>query len=197
MLINARHAGELRLAHTVLFKNVSARRQYWRKIFSSECLVWSSDNWLHHLTIDNEYFWKVLLAVPYDMWRLRYVFPSITLTRCFTFTHTCVVSAYPLTLAWLANSIPRPPAKRSAAIGLANGFGNLGTLYVVIVSPSICFIDDLLTARGLIFGDQAGAPSITSRWLLESVDLHLRVPSVWVCVSFQLDVLHSNTDGTR
>ncbi|KAG9312027.1 major facilitator superfamily domain-containing protein [Chiua virens] len=35
---------------------------------------------------------------------------------------------FTLTLVWVANAIPRPPAKRSAAIGLVNGFGNLGNL---------------------------------------------------------------------
>ncbi|KAJ7052049.1 major facilitator superfamily domain-containing protein [Mycena amicta] len=33
-----------------------------------------------------------------------------------------------MTLVWVSNSIPRPPAKRAAAIGIANGMGNLGTL---------------------------------------------------------------------
>ncbi|KAN0081222.1 Major facilitator superfamily domain containing protein [Tylopilus felleus] len=33
-----------------------------------------------------------------------------------------------LTLVWVANAFPRPPAKRSAAIGLVNGFGTLGNL---------------------------------------------------------------------
>ncbi|KAI0753066.1 MFS general substrate transporter [Daedaleopsis nitida] len=33
-----------------------------------------------------------------------------------------------LTLAWLSNAVPRPPAKRSAAIGIVNGFGNIGAL---------------------------------------------------------------------
>ncbi|KAJ6578094.1 major facilitator superfamily domain-containing protein [Mycena capillaripes] len=33
-----------------------------------------------------------------------------------------------MTLVWASNSIPRPPAKRAAAIGIANGVGNLGTL---------------------------------------------------------------------
>ena len=35
-----------------------------------------------------------------------------------------------LSLVWVANVIPRPPAKRSAAIAIVNGCGNLGTLYV-------------------------------------------------------------------
>ncbi|KAJ7784442.1 MFS general substrate transporter [Mycena metata] len=33
-----------------------------------------------------------------------------------------------MTLAWVSNVIPRPPAKRAAAIGIVNGVGNLGTL---------------------------------------------------------------------
>ncbi|KIK44000.1 hypothetical protein CY34DRAFT_11384 [Suillus luteus UH-Slu-Lm8-n1] len=33
---------------------------------------------------------------------------------------------FTLTLVWVANAIPRPPAKRSVAMDLVNGFGNLG-----------------------------------------------------------------------
>ncbi|KAJ7643677.1 MFS general substrate transporter [Roridomyces roridus] len=33
-----------------------------------------------------------------------------------------------LTLVWVANVVPRPPAKRAAAIGIVNGLGNLGNL---------------------------------------------------------------------
>ncbi|KAG2366718.1 major facilitator superfamily domain-containing protein [Suillus spraguei] len=35
---------------------------------------------------------------------------------------------FALTLTWVSNAIPRPPAKRSVAMGLVNGFGNLGNL---------------------------------------------------------------------
>lgn len=42
-----------------------------------------------------------------------------------------VISGFALTAVWVSNAIPRPPAKRSAAIGLVNGFGNLGNLCVV------------------------------------------------------------------
>ncbi|KJA20090.1 hypothetical protein HYPSUDRAFT_838942 [Hypholoma sublateritium FD-334 SS-4] len=37
-------------------------------------------------------------------------------------------AGYGLTLVWVANSIPRPPAKRAAAIAVVNAVGNLGTL---------------------------------------------------------------------
>lgn len=29
---------------------------------------------------------------------------------------------------WVSNAIPRPPTKRAAAIGIVNGFGNIGNL---------------------------------------------------------------------
>ncbi|RDX53994.1 MFS general substrate transporter [Lentinus brumalis] len=37
-------------------------------------------------------------------------------------------AGHALTLVWLANAIPRPPAKRSAAIALANAGGNIGAM---------------------------------------------------------------------
>jgi len=38
------------------------------------------------------------------------------------------VTGVPLWTVWVANTVPRPPAKRAAAIGLTNGFGNIGYL---------------------------------------------------------------------
>ncbi|KAI0629055.1 MFS general substrate transporter [Trametes polyzona] len=37
-------------------------------------------------------------------------------------------AGFALTAVWVSNAIPRPPAKRAAAIGIVNGFGNLGNL---------------------------------------------------------------------
>ncbi|KIP05239.1 hypothetical protein PHLGIDRAFT_25186 [Phlebiopsis gigantea 11061_1 CR5-6] len=37
-------------------------------------------------------------------------------------------AGFALLLVWTSNAIPRPPAKRAAAIGIVNGFGNLGNL---------------------------------------------------------------------
>ncbi|CCM04646.1 uncharacterized protein FIBRA_06830 [Fibroporia radiculosa] len=37
-------------------------------------------------------------------------------------------AGFALTCVWVANAVPRPPAKRSAAIGIVNGFGNIGNL---------------------------------------------------------------------
>lgn len=44
------------------------------------------------------------------------------------FLMTTGYCGFTLTLVWVANAIPRPPAKRSVAMGLVNGFGNLGNL---------------------------------------------------------------------
>lgn len=51
---------------------------------------------------------EVFVRVPYDAWLL----------------------------VWVSNAVLRPTAKRSAAMGIVNGFGNLGNLYVVI--PIVC-----------------------------------------------------------
>ncbi|KAJ1299809.1 hypothetical protein OPQ81_000708 [Rhizoctonia solani] len=37
-------------------------------------------------------------------------------------------AGFALTLVWVSNAVPRPPAKRAAAIGIINGFGNVGNL---------------------------------------------------------------------
>ncbi|KAH9834215.1 MFS general substrate transporter [Rhodofomes roseus] len=44
------------------------------------------------------------------------------------FLMACGYAGFALTAVWVSNAIPRPPAKRSAAIGLVNGFGNIGNL---------------------------------------------------------------------
>ena len=40
-------------------------------------------------------------------------------------------SGYAVTLVWLANTVPRLPAKRSAAIAIVSGFGNTGIMCVL------------------------------------------------------------------
>ncbi|EEB99834.1 hypothetical protein MPER_00387, partial [Moniliophthora perniciosa FA553] len=37
-------------------------------------------------------------------------------------------AGFSMTLVWVANALPRPPAKRAAAIAIVNGVGNLGNL---------------------------------------------------------------------
>ncbi|KAK0469810.1 MFS general substrate transporter [Desarmillaria tabescens] len=44
------------------------------------------------------------------------------------FFMACGLVGTSITIVWVSNSIPRPPAKRAAAIGMVNGVGNLGSL---------------------------------------------------------------------
>ncbi|KAI0759993.1 MFS general substrate transporter [Trametes elegans] len=44
------------------------------------------------------------------------------------FLMACGYCGFALTAVWVSNAVPRPPAKRAAAIGIVNGFGNLGNL---------------------------------------------------------------------
>ncbi|KAI0055451.1 MFS general substrate transporter [Artomyces pyxidatus] len=44
------------------------------------------------------------------------------------FLMACGYCGFALTLVWVSNAVPRPPAKRAAAIGIVNGFGNIGNL---------------------------------------------------------------------
>ncbi|KAI0359688.1 MFS general substrate transporter [Trametes cingulata] len=44
------------------------------------------------------------------------------------FLMACGYAGFALTAVWVSNAVPRPPAKRAAAIGIVNGFGNLGNL---------------------------------------------------------------------
>lgn len=56
-------------------------------------------------------------------------FTGIMSPRCgLLLSYIYVSPAYPIIFVWVPNAIPRPPAKRSAAIGLVNGLGSLGLL---------------------------------------------------------------------
>lgn len=50
---------------------------------------------------------------------------------CYSLSHAELMLGFALTAVWVANAIPRPPAKRSAAIGIVNGIGNIGNLYAL------------------------------------------------------------------
>lgn len=71
---------------------------------------------------------------------------------------------FALTAVWVANAIPRPPAKRSAAIGIVNGIGNMGNLYVSR-HDFLCFSDmthySLVLVLARIRGSPSGGPTIT------------------------------------
>ncbi|KAI0753050.1 MFS general substrate transporter [Daedaleopsis nitida] len=63
---------------------------------------------------------------------LAYIIGTTTMSisgRYFAmFLMACGYAGFALTLVWVSNAVPRPPAKRSAAMGIVNGFGNLGNL---------------------------------------------------------------------
>ncbi|EEB99807.1 hypothetical protein MPER_00417, partial [Moniliophthora perniciosa FA553] len=42
------------------------------------------------------------------------------------FFMACGYVGFSMTLVWVSNILPRPPAKRAAAIGIVNGCGNIG-----------------------------------------------------------------------
>jgi len=44
------------------------------------------------------------------------------------FLMACGYAGFAMTLVWVSNAVPRPPAKRAAAIGIVNGCGNLGNV---------------------------------------------------------------------
>ncbi|KXN84326.1 hypothetical protein AN958_12741 [Leucoagaricus sp. SymC.cos] len=44
------------------------------------------------------------------------------------FLMACGYAGFAMTLVWVSNAVPRPPAKRAAAMAIVNGCGNLGNL---------------------------------------------------------------------
>lgn len=64
------------------------------------------------------------LLVPQYPFSYRYTDTS----RIGKFLMAIGYAGFALTAVWVSNAIPRPPAKRAAAIGIVNGFGNLGNL---------------------------------------------------------------------
>ncbi|KAG9312026.1 major facilitator superfamily domain-containing protein [Chiua virens] len=95
-------------------------------IFASICCVvnaWNCDRTgerYFHLAV---WWWTILVG---------YIIALTTMStggRYFSlFLMTTGYCGYALTLNWVSNTITRPPAKRSAALGLVNGVGNLGNL---------------------------------------------------------------------
>ncbi|KAG1861892.1 major facilitator superfamily domain-containing protein [Suillus tomentosus] len=95
-------------------------------IFTSVCCVlsaWHADRSGERFFHIAGWWWVVIIG---------YVISLCTMAtggRYFSlFLMTSGYCGFALTLTWVANAIPRPPAKRAAAIGLVNGFGNLGNL---------------------------------------------------------------------
>ena len=99
--------------------------------------------------------------------------------RC---SKTCQ-SGSALTLNWVSNVIPRPPAKRSAAMGLVNGIGNVGSVCVFSFRVQILLKEDNWTPSvwDHTYGKQNGVRGTISRW---SSRFALSCsPASWVSVS--------------
>ncbi|KAI0741207.1 MFS general substrate transporter [Earliella scabrosa] len=72
------------------------------------------------------------LAVPWWGVIVAYIIGTTTMSIAGRYIAMFLMASgyagFALTLVWVSNAIPRPPAKRSAAMGVVNGFGNLGNL---------------------------------------------------------------------
>jgi len=95
-------------------------------IFASACCVlnaWHADKTGERFFHIASWWWVVIAG---------YIISLCTMAtggRYFSlFLMTTGYCGFALTLAWVSNAVPRPPAKRSVAMGLVNGFGNLGNM---------------------------------------------------------------------
>ncbi|KAJ7064314.1 MFS general substrate transporter [Mycena amicta] len=95
-------------------------------IFSSLlcCLnAWDADRTGERFFHTTRLWWIVIIGYIISL------STSNTGARYFSmFLMACGHAAFPMTAAWVSNVIPRPPAKRAAAIGIVNGIGNIGNL---------------------------------------------------------------------
>ncbi|KAI9459750.1 major facilitator superfamily domain-containing protein [Boletus coccyginus] len=95
-------------------------------IFASLCCIinaWNCDRTGERYFHMAAWWWVAILG---------YIISLATMSmggRYFSlFLMTSGFAGYALTLNWVSNSIPRPPAKRSVAMGLVNGVGGLGSI---------------------------------------------------------------------
>jgi MFS family permease len=95
-------------------------------IFASICTLigaWHSDKTGELFFHQTAWWWVVMVGYIISLSTMA------TAGRYFSlFLMTTGYCGFTLTLVWVANAIPRPPAKRSVAMGLVNGFGNLGNV---------------------------------------------------------------------
>lgn len=95
-------------------------------IFASICTLigaWHADKTGELFFHQTAWWWVVMVGYVISLSTMA------TAGRYFSlFLMTTGYCGFTLTLVWVANAIPRPPAKRSVAMGLVNGFGNLGNV---------------------------------------------------------------------
>ncbi|KAG1817977.1 major facilitator superfamily domain-containing protein [Suillus subaureus] len=141
-------------------------------IFASICCVlgaWHADRSGERFFHIAGWWWVVILG---------YIISLSTMAtggRYFSlFLMTTGYCGFALTLTWVANAIPRPPAKRSVAMGLVNGFGNLGNLmgsYVWKASWGPQYHQSMIIALcSLVLST---ALSVLIRWMLIKENKHM------------------------
>ena len=104
---NARHAGKPRTCWNLL----------------CDFFIWWSD-------VTGERFWHITMWLWVVV--VGYIIAQVTMSvggryvSLFLLASGYVGSS--MVLVWVSSSVPRPPSKRAAGIGIVNGFGNLGNL---------------------------------------------------------------------
>ncbi|KAF5385673.1 hypothetical protein D9757_005545 [Collybiopsis confluens] len=88
------------------------------------CLnAWHADRTGERFFHQSAWWWGVMLAYIISL------STSNVGARYFSmFLMACGYGGFALTLVWVSNTFPRPPAKRAAIIGIVNGVGNIGNL---------------------------------------------------------------------
>ncbi|KAL4077040.1 major facilitator superfamily domain-containing protein [Scleroderma yunnanense] len=111
------------------------------------------------------------LAIWWWMTIIGYVISLTTMltaaSYCSLFLMAIGYSGNMLTVVWVANSIPRPPAKRSVAIALVNGIAGIGNVvgsYIWKASWGPQYVTSMLIA--LTAATSASVLAFVIRWVL-------------------------------
>ena len=144
-VINARHAGKPTM---VCFKLLS------------DPFIWSD--------VTGERFWHITVW----LWAavVGYIIAQATMSVGGHYVSLFLMAigyvGISMNLVWVSNSFPRPPSKRAASIGIINGFGNVGNLYVKWWTEYIHIlnIDSCYTGSVPSFGRMNGVPNMDHLW---------------------------------
>ncbi|KJA23079.1 hypothetical protein HYPSUDRAFT_138255 [Hypholoma sublateritium FD-334 SS-4] len=83
-----------------------------------------------HADRTGERFWHITIWWLFSV--LGYIIAQSTMAVGGRYLSLFLLSlgqvGFAMTIVWVSNTIPRPPSKRAASIGIVNGFGNLGNL---------------------------------------------------------------------
>ncbi|KAF8228527.1 MFS general substrate transporter [Tricholoma matsutake] len=83
-------------------------------------LVYKTGERFFHIAV---WWWGVILGFIIALSTMSIAGRYVTL-----FLMACGLVGTAMNLVWVSNAVPRPPAKRAAAIGIVNGCGNIGNL---------------------------------------------------------------------